>query len=78
MAVLTRTNFSAGWFHSGKTPDNTNPFFLSLRDTMGVCMPREERDHRSIEQDRLFFLLLWGRPVNKVTLMGTKNERVPH
>ena len=25
-----------------------------------------------------FFLLPWGRPVNKVTLMGTKSGRVPH
>ena len=25
-----------------------------------------------------FFLVAMGRPVNKVTLMGTKNGRVPH
>ena len=30
MAVLTRTNFSVGWFHYGKTPDNTNPFLASI------------------------------------------------
>jgi len=39
MAVVTRTNFSAGWLHYGKTPDNTNLFLVSLRDTMGVCVP---------------------------------------
>jgi len=33
-------------------------------------MARYERDHRSITQDRLFFLLPWGRPVNKVNPMG--------
>jgi len=37
-----------------------------------------ERDHQSIAQDHLFFLLPWGRLVNKVTPMGTKNGRVPH
>ena len=36
------------------------------------------RDHQRIAQDRLFFLLPWGRRVNKVTPMGTKNGRVPH
>lgn len=46
-------------------------------DTMGVCVPRQERDHRSIAQDRLF-LLLWGRPVNKVNPMKPKSEGVPH
>ena len=30
MAVLPRTNFSIGWFHYGKTPDNTNPFLASI------------------------------------------------
>lgn len=40
---------------------------------MGVCVPRQERDHRSIAQDRLF-LLPWGRPVNKVNPMGTKKR----
>ncbi|KAH0669814.1 hypothetical protein KY285_023960 [Solanum tuberosum] len=33
--------------------------------------------HRSIAQDRLFFLP-WGRPVNKVNPMGTKKWGVPH
>ncbi|KAL3520242.1 hypothetical protein ACH5RR_018391 [Cinchona calisaya] len=31
-----------------------------------VYMIEQERDHRSIAQDR-FFLLPWGRPVNKPT-----------
>ena len=44
----------------------------------GVCVPRWERDHWSIAQDRLFFLLTWARPVNKVNQLGTKNGRVQH
>ena len=58
----------------------SSPFDLwnVIWGTIGVCVPPLERDHRSIAQDRRFFLLPCARPVNKVNLMGTKNGRVAH